>query len=47
MSGPMGLTPDDVRARDDYKAAFAAWRQAHANLRAFNAKHISGRKVRA
>lgn len=37
--GPMGLTPDSVKARSDYKAAKAAWAKAWANLRAFNAKH--------
>lgn len=36
-SGFMGLTPDDVRARPDYRIAKQAMDKAFAELRAFNA----------
>lgn len=39
-SGPMGLTPDDVRARPDYHVAKQAMDKAFAELRAFNAVYV-------
>lgn len=39
-SGPMGLTPDDVRARPDYRIAKEAMDKAFAALRAFNARYV-------
>lgn len=39
-SGPMGLTPDDVRARPDYRIAKEAMDKAFAELRAFNAVYV-------
>jgi len=39
-SGQMGLTPDDVRARPDYRIAKAAMDKAFAELRAFNAVYV-------
>lgn len=36
-TGAIGLTPDDVRARADYRAAKAAFDLAHQTLQAFNA----------
>lgn len=39
-SGPMGLTPDDVRARPDYRIAKEAMDKAFAALRAFNAPFV-------
>src|SRR4051812_48645006 len=53
-SGPMGLTPDHVRLRPEYRAAKQAYEMVWAELRAFNAvfvkqfkKEIAGeRKLR-
>lgn len=39
-SGPMGLTPDDIRARPDYRIAKQAMDKAFAELRAFNAVYV-------
>lgn len=39
-SGPMGLTPDDVLATPEYKAARTAMNKAFAQLRAFNAVYV-------
>lgn len=39
-SGPMGLTPDDVRARPAYRIAKQAMDKAFAELRAFNAAYV-------
>ena len=39
-SGPMGLTPDDVRARPDYRIAKEAMDKAFAALRVFNAGYV-------
>lgn len=39
-SGPLGLTPDSVRARTDYRIAKAAFDKAFADLRAFNAGYV-------
>lgn len=39
-SGPMGLTPDDVRARPDYRFAKQVMDKAFAELRAFNAVYV-------
>lgn len=39
-SGPMGLTPDDVRARPDYRIAKQAVDKAFAELRAFNSMYV-------
>jgi hypothetical protein len=36
-SGPMGMTPDAVKASPEYRAAKLAYERAHAELRAFNA----------
>lgn len=36
-NGPMGLTPDHVRATPEFRAAKQAFDIAFANLRAFNA----------
>jgi hypothetical protein len=34
--GPMGLTPDHVKATPEFQAALKAWRMADANLREFD-----------
>lgn len=39
-SGPMGLTPDNVKARPDYRIAKAAFDKAFAKMRAFNAVYV-------
>lgn len=38
--GAMGLTPDDVRVSDTYKAAKKSFDTAFANLRSFNAIYV-------
>lgn len=38
--GDMGLTPDDIKASDTYKAAHKAYNTAFARLRAFNAVFV-------
>jgi hypothetical protein len=37
--GPMGLTPDSVKASPEYRIAKADYERAASVLRAFNAKH--------
>ncbi len=39
-SGPMGLTPDDIRARPDYRIAKEAMDKSFAALREFNAVYV-------
>ena len=39
-SGPMGLTPDDIKARPDYRIAKQAMDKTFAELRAFNAVYV-------
>ena len=39
-TGAMGLTPDDVKASDTYKAAKKSFDTAFARLRAFNAVFV-------
>ena len=39
-SGVMGLTPDSVKARPDYRIAKQAMDKAFAELRAFNAVYV-------
>lgn len=39
-SGPMGLTPDAIKASPEYRAAKAAYDKAFAALRAFNGKYV-------
>ena len=38
--GPMGLTPDPVKAMPEYQAAKAAYDAAFAALRDFNGKYV-------
>ena len=38
-SGPMGLTPDDVKASPEFQAAKRAYAASFAALRAFNTRH--------
>ncbi len=38
--GPMGLTPDDVKASDTYKAAKKSFDIAFADLRSFNTIYV-------
>ncbi len=38
--GDMGLTPDDVKASDTYRAAKKSFNNAFAALRAFNAGYV-------
>lgn len=40
-SGPMGLTPDAVKASPAYRAARARYEASHAALRAFNRAHAA------
>lgn len=35
----LGLTPDDVKAAPEWKAAYAAYWRAHGQLRAFNSRY--------
>lgn len=37
--GPMGLTPDAIKASPDYQNALALYREAFATLRAFNGQY--------
>ena len=48
-SGPMRLTPDDVKARSDYRAAKAAYDRAFSRLRSFNGEYVRrfSREIRA
>lgn len=39
-SGAMGITPDCVKARPEYRAARRAYDQRHADLAAFNARFV-------
>lgn len=42
--GPMGLTPDDVKASPEWRKAKARYDRAFANLRAFNAAMVKARR---
>ena len=39
-SGPMGLTPDNVKFSPEYRSAKAAFDHAFANLQAFNKRYV-------
>jgi len=39
-TGPMGLTPDAVKASPEYRAAKLAYESAFARLRAFNGSYV-------
>ena len=45
-AGPMGLTPDSVKASPEWKAKRASYDRAFAALRAFNTAHSPKRRVR-
>lgn len=45
--GAMGLTPDDVKASPEWRAAKARYERAFARLRAFNAETSRLRRKRA
>ena len=42
--GPMGLTPDSVKASPEWQAAKAAWTEAFSALRAYNRAKAKGAK---
>ena len=42
--GPLGLTPDAVKATPEYKAAKQAFDKAHSELRAFNSWYVKACK---
>lgn len=44
--GPMGLTPDAVKATPEWRAASARYQAAHEALRQFNQRHKPKRRGR-